>query len=91
MGAALGAAIVFPPLQALLIFTMLGVGMATPYVALSFMPGVMKRLPRPGAWMETLKQVLSFPMFATTIWLIWVFGQQTGLDGMVLLLALECS
>ena len=87
MGAALGAAIIFPPFKALLIFTMLGVGMATPYVVLSFIPGVLKRLPRPGAWMETMKQILSFPMFATTIWLIWVFGQQTGLDGMVLLLA----
>ena len=87
MGAALGAAIFLPPLEALLIFTMLGVGMAIPYVALSFMPGVLKRLPRPGSWMETMKQILSFPMFATTIWLIWVFGQQTGMDGMVLLLS----
>ncbi|MEM8484950.1 MAG: thioredoxin family protein [Bacteroidota bacterium] len=86
MGAALGAAIVLPTAEGLLIFTALGIGMALPYVLLSNMPNLVKRLPKPGAWMETLKQVLAFPMLATAIWLIWVFGKQTGTDGITLLL-----
>ena len=86
MGAALGAAIVLPTYQALMIFTALGLGMALPYMVLSMNSNLSGRLPRPGAWMETLKQVLAFPMFLTTIWLIWVFGQQTGIDGVALML-----
>jgi thiol:disulfide interchange protein DsbD len=60
--------------------------MATPYVALSMMPALLQRLPEPGAWMETLKQVLAFPMFAAAVWLLWVFGRQVGPDGMAFLL-----
>ena len=86
MGAALGAAVVLPTVQALLIFTLLGLGMAMPYVALSLMPSFIRRLPKPGPWMVTLKQVLAFPMIATTIWLVWVFGNQTGVDGTAMLL-----
>ncbi len=86
MGAALGAAIVLPTAQALLIFTALGAGMALPYVLLANMPALVHKLPKPGAWMETLKQVLAFPMLATTIWLVWVFGNQTSVDGAALLL-----
>ena len=86
MGAALGAAIVLPVFQALLIFTALGIGMALPYVVLSMSPALLRRLPRPGPWMETLKHVLAFPMLATTVWLVWVFGKQTGIDGVALLL-----
>lgn len=87
MGGALGYAISQPAWNSMLVFTVLGVGMATPYVVLSLNPGLLKRLPRPGAWMETLKQVLSFPLFATVIWLVWVFGLQTGIDGATGLLA----
>ena len=86
MGAAIGAAIVMPTLHALLIFTALAVGMAIPYVVLSMLPGLQKRLPKPGAWMETIRHLLAFPMLATAIWLAWVFGKQTGIDGVALLL-----
>ncbi|HEU4559375.1 MAG TPA: thioredoxin family protein [Longimicrobium sp.] len=87
MGAAVGAALIRPPLEGLLIFGALGVGMAAPYVALSFWPALARRLPRPGRWMETFKQVLAFPMFAVAIWLVWVFGLQTGMGGAAQLLS----
>ena len=86
MGAALGVALTLSTVGAVLIFTALGVGMATPYVALSMAPGWLDRLPEPGAWMETLKQFFAFPMFATAVWLVWVFGQQAGNGGVALLL-----
>jgi thiol:disulfide interchange protein DsbD len=86
MGAALGVALTLSTAGAVLIFTALGAGMATPYVALSMAPGWLERLPEPGAWMETLKQFFAFPMFATAIWLVWVFGQQAGNGGVALLL-----
>ena len=87
MGAALGFALSLSAWEALLIFTALGVGMAAPYVLLSMSPRLLKKLPKPGAWMETLRQVLAFPMFATAIWLVWVFGQQAGVGGVTFLLA----
>jgi thiol:disulfide interchange protein DsbD len=86
MGAALGYALAQPPAVSMLVFTALGLGMALPYVLLSFFPAWISRLPRPGAWMETLKQALAFPLFATAIWLVWVFGKQTGVDGATMLL-----
>ncbi len=86
MGTALGVAITLPASTALMIFAMLGIGMATPYVLLSSFPALMKYLPKPGAWMETFKQAMAFPLFATAIWLIWVFGQQAGVDGLTRLL-----
>jgi thiol:disulfide interchange protein DsbD len=86
MGAALGVALTLSTTGALLIFTALGVGMATPYVGLSMAPSWLDALPEPGAWMETLKQFFAFPMFATAIWLVWVFGQQTSTSGVALLL-----
>lgn len=81
MGAAVGAAMVRPIPEALAIFAGLGVGMASPYVALSFWPAMAQRLPKPGRWMETFKQVLAFPMFAVVVWLVWVFGLQVGVGG----------
>ncbi len=81
MGAAVGAAMVRPIPEALAIFAGLGVGMAAPYVALSFWPAMARRLPKPGRWMETFKQVLAFPMFAVVVWLVWVFGLQVGVGG----------
>jgi thiol:disulfide interchange protein/DsbC/DsbD-like thiol-disulfide interchange protein len=86
MGAAMGAALVRPAPEALVIFGGLGVGMATPYVMLAFWPAMARRLPRPGRWMETFKQLLAFPMFAVAIWLVWVFGLQTGMGGAAQLL-----
>ena len=87
MGAALGVALTLSTVGALLIFTALGVGMATPYVVLAMTPALLDRLPDPGAWMETLKQAFAFPMFATAIWLVWVFGRQTSNGGVAFLLA----
>ena len=73
MGAALAAALSMPPWQAMLVFTALGAGMATPYVVLSCVPALLKFMPRPGAWMESFKQFMAFPMFATVAWLAWVY------------------
>ncbi|MGW8268313.1 MAG: protein-disulfide reductase DsbD family protein, partial [Longimicrobiales bacterium] len=87
MGAALGFALTRSIPETLLIFGFLGLGMALPYMVLSVAPGLLERLPRPGPWMETMKQVLAFPMFATVIWLVWVFGLQTGVGGTTYLLA----
>ncbi|QAZ41311.1 protein-disulfide reductase [Methylibium sp. Pch-M] len=81
MGAALGYAIAQPPAEALGVFAALGFGMAWPYVLLVLRPGWRARLPRPGPWMLRLKQGLAFPMFATVVWLLWVLGQQAGIDG----------
>jgi thiol:disulfide interchange protein DsbD len=86
MGAALGFALARPAAEALAIFTALGVGMAAPYLLLAEMPGLLARLPRPGAWMVTLRQGLAFPLFATAVWLIWVLGRQSGVDAVGLLL-----
>ena len=92
MGAALGLALTLPAAQALAVFAAIGAGMALPYLAAATLPGVAQRLPRPGPWMDHLRQFMAFPMFATVIWLVWVLGQQTGIDGvgalLVLLLAL---
>jgi thiol:disulfide interchange protein DsbD len=88
MGASLGLALGLPALQALLIFAAIGIGMALPYLAASLIPAVAKQLPRPGAWMATFRRAMAFPMFATVVWLVWVLGQQTGIDGAAALLAL---
>lgn len=88
MGASLGLAIALPVWQALMVFAAMGVGMALPYLAASWWPGIARALPRPGAWMQTFRQAMAFPMFATVIWLLWVLGQQTGIDGASGLLAM---
>ncbi|WP_296498051.1 thioredoxin family protein [Rhodoferax sp.] len=88
MGASLGLALGLPALQALLIFAAIGVGMALPYLAASLIPAVAKLLPRPGLWMDTFRRAMAFPMFATVVWLVWVLGQQSGIDGASALLAL---
>ena len=88
MGASLGLAIGLPVFEALLVFGAIGVGMALPYLAASWIPAVARALPRPGAWMDTFRRVMAFPMFATVIWLVWVLGQQSGIDGAGALLAL---
>jgi thiol:disulfide interchange protein/DsbC/DsbD-like thiol-disulfide interchange protein len=87
MGAALGYAMTQSAAAALLVFSALAVGMAAPYVALSAMPRLLQRLPRPGRWMETFKQVLAFPLYITVVWLVWVLGRQQGVDAAVRLLA----
>lgn len=72
--------------QTFLIFTILGLGLASPYIILSFFPALIQRLPKPGAWMETFKQFMAFPMLATVVWLVGVFGKQMGTQGVVQLL-----
>ena len=88
MGASLGLALGLPALQALALFAALGVGLALPYLVASLVPAFARWLPRPGPWMHTLRRMLAFPMFATVAWLVWVLGQQSGIDGAGALLAL---
>jgi thiol:disulfide interchange protein len=87
MGASLGLAATLPASEALAIFAALGLGMALPYLAASLWPALARALPRPGAWMARFKVLMAFPMFATVVWLVWVIGQQTGIDGATALLA----
>ncbi len=88
MGASLGLAIALPAAQALAVFAALGLGMALPYLLASWVPAVARALPRPGAWMATFRHLMAFPMFATVVWLLWVLGQQSGIDGAAALLML---
>ena len=88
MGAALGVALVLPAWQALSIFLALGIGLALPLMLLACMPALAQWLPRPGAWMETFRRFMAFPMLATVLWLVWVIGLQTSVDGAVGLLAI---
>ena len=77
MAFAIGAALTQPPLIAMCIFAALGFGLALPYLLLSFAPWMRRALPRPGAWMDTLKQIFAFPIYASAAWLLWVLAQQT--------------
>jgi thiol:disulfide interchange protein DsbD len=86
MGAAIGLALTRPAFEALAVFAALGAGMAAPYLAASLWPAFARRLPRPGAWMVHFRHAMAFPMFATVVWLLWVLGQQVGLDAAVALL-----
>ena len=86
MGTALGYALVQPPAVALGVFTSLGLGLAVPYVAITFVPRLGAFLPRPGAWMETLEQVLAFPLLATVVWLVWVVSLQAGPEAVLAVL-----
>ncbi|MCY1364820.1 Thiol:disulfide interchange protein DsbD [compost metagenome] len=67
---------------------MLGLGMALPYLTASWWPAIARALPRPGAWMDTFRRGMAFPMFGTVVWLLWVLGQQSGIDGAAALLML---
>ncbi|MBX3033801.1 MAG: thioredoxin family protein [Bdellovibrionaceae bacterium] len=78
MGAALGAAATLPAVPAMSLFLALALGLAAPVLALCLLPGGLKMLPKPGAWMETLKEFFAFPLFATVLWLWWVLVQQVG-------------
>ena len=86
MGAALGYAFAQPAVLTLCIFVALGMGMALPYTLLAWFPAWRRWLPRPGAWMERLKQALAFPLYATVAWLVWVLGAQMDNDAVVRLL-----
>ncbi|MGH7019353.1 MAG: protein-disulfide reductase DsbD family protein [Brevundimonas sp.] len=85
MAFALGAALLMPWPMALAVFLMLGLGLALPYVLISLSPGLLVRLPRPGPWMEALRNLLAFPMYGAALWLVWVFARQTGGDALAVL------
>ncbi|MCB9983815.1 MAG: thioredoxin family protein [Rhodospirillales bacterium] len=81
MAGAIGYAFLQPPVISLLIFTALALGLALPYLILSFIPALQQIMPKPGAWMEVFKQALAFPMFGAALWLLWVLAQQTDAYG----------
>lgn len=84
MGAALGFALSQSWLVAMVVFFFLGLGMALPFLVLSFSPALLKFMPKPGAWMNTFKEFMAFPMYATVLWLLWVLGNQVGVNGMAI-------
>ncbi|RLD13931.1 thiol:disulfide interchange protein [candidate division KSB1 bacterium] len=86
MGGALGFALTQPAWVSLIVFTFLGLGMAFPFALITSIPALLKYVPKPGRWMESLKQFMGFLLVATVIWLLWVLGQQTGSVVLVLVL-----
>jgi thiol:disulfide interchange protein DsbD len=87
MAVALGVALTQSPPIIIATFLVLGLGMAAPFVLLSFTPALAKVIPKPGKWMATFRQVLAFPMFATMLWLLWVVAGQSGSDGALIVVA----
>ncbi|OYX33634.1 MAG: thiol:disulfide interchange protein [Caulobacterales bacterium 32-69-10] len=87
MAGAIGWAATQPPAAALLVFLFLGLGLAAPFTALSFAPGLFKKLPKPGGWMEGFRKVLAFPMYGAAAWLAWVFAVQAGPNALPFLFA----
>lgn len=87
MGVALGVALTLPAPAALAIFAALGFGLALPILALGWVPGLARLLPRPGPWMQTFRRLLAFPLLLTVAWLMWVYGEQTSVTAMSWLLA----
>jgi thiol:disulfide interchange protein/DsbC/DsbD-like thiol-disulfide interchange protein len=83
MAAALGFALSQPAPQTVAVLLAMGVGLALPYLALAITPALQRLMPRPGAWMDRLRQFLAFPMYASAVWMIWVLTQQTGPDGVI--------
>jgi len=86
MGVAVGYALTQPALPALLVFEALGLGLALPFLTLSLVPAWRRLLPRPGPWMERLRQALAFPLYASVAWLVWVVSRQAGADAVALVL-----
>ena len=86
MGPPVAFALTAPLASSLAVFIALGLGLALPVILIALLPGLARRLPRPGAWMETLKQWLAFPMYLTAVWLAWVLAKQRGADAIALVL-----
>jgi thiol:disulfide interchange protein DsbD len=86
MAGAVGAALTMPTWQALLVFEAIGFGLALPFLLISLLPFLRRFLPKPGAWMETFKQLMAFPMYASVIWLMWVLTMEAGPDSVILTL-----
>lgn len=91
MAGALGFAASQPPAVSLAVFAALGLGFALPMTALAFAPGLQKLLPKPGVWMDRLKQAFAFPMFGAAVWLAWVLTAQSGADGLLVLLTVAVA
>ncbi|HMP95875.1 MAG TPA: protein-disulfide reductase DsbD family protein [Kiritimatiellia bacterium] len=87
MGVALGYALTQPAYVALTVFTALALGMAAPYLLLSRYPALLRALPRPGPWMETMKQIMGFFLVATVIWLLWVLSALAAASTLIAVLA----
>ena len=87
MGASVGVAFTLPAWQGVLIFVLLGVGLALPFTLSAWLPATARWLPRPGAWMQVLRQALAFPMWLTVVWLLWVLARQTSSEAAALWLA----
>ncbi len=87
LGSVLGLVMSLSFLHQLAIFSAIGLGMASPYLVLSAFPKLLAVLPKPGPWMHTFKQLTGFMLLATTTWLVWVFGEQTGASAVALVLA----
>ena len=87
MGASVGVAFTLPAWQGVLIFVFLGAGLALPFTLSAWLPATANWLPRPGAWMQVLRQALAFPMWLTVVWLLWVFARQTSSEAAALWLA----
>jgi thiol:disulfide interchange protein DsbD len=83
MAAALGFALTQPAPATVAVLLAMGLGLALPYLALALTPALQRLMPRPGAWMDRLRQFLAFPMYASAVWMIWVLTQQTGADGVL--------
>src|SRR5262249_39568340 len=83
MAAALGFALSQPAPQTVAVLLALGLGLALPYLLLAITPALQRLMPKPGPWMERLRQFLAFPMYASAVWMIWVLTQQTGADGVI--------
>jgi thiol:disulfide interchange protein DsbD len=87
MAAAIGAALAMDAAATLVVFSALGLGMALPFTALGLAPGLARALPKPGAWMERLRQGLAFPMYGAAVWLAWVVSVEAGPQGVLVVLA----
>ncbi len=87
LGTAIGFAFLTSAGMSLLLFALVGVGLALPFVALTFWPALARKLPKPGPWMVTTERLLGFAILATVVWLAWVLGQLVGVDGLALALA----
>ena len=83
MGVAIAAGLAAPPAVTMLVFLAMGVGLASPYAVLATAPGLWRVAPKPGRWMEVLRQALAFPMYGASVWLLWVLSQEAGPSGVL--------
>lgn len=87
MGVAIAAGLAAPPAVTMLVFAVMGLGLAAPYVALAMLPGLRHVMPRAGSWMDVFKQALAFPMYGAAAWLVWVVSQEAGPSGVLITVA----